>query len=69
MINPDSKELDSPLTVEEINLAMRKMQNNKAPVPDGFQVEFFKKFQDKLYPLLHAVYQELLQHGFIPPTL
>ena len=39
------KELDSPLTVEEITLAMRSMQNNKAPGPDGLPVEFLKDFR------------------------
>ena len=63
------KELDSPLTVEEITLAMRSMQNNKAPGLGGLLVEFLKRFQDKLSPLLHAVYKELLQHGILPPTL
>lgn len=48
---------------------MRNMQNNKAPGTDGFPVEFFKRFQDKLSPLLHAVYKESLQHGTLPPTL
>lgn len=45
------------------------MQNNKAPGPDGFSVEFLKKFQDKLSPLLHAVYDESLERGTFPPTL
>ena len=70
VINPDSaKDLDSPLSVEEITLAIRNMQNNKTPGPDGFSVEFFKRFQDKLSPLLHAVYKESLQYGILPPTL
>ena len=44
MINPDvAKELDLPdLTVEEINHTIKSMQNNKAPGPDGFPVEFFQ---------------------------
>ena len=48
---------------------MRNVQNNKAPGPDRFPVEFFKSFQDKLSPLLNAVYKESLQHGTLPPTL
>lgn len=70
MINPDvAKELDSPFTVEEITLATKSMQNNKAPGPDGFPVEFFFKIQAKLAPLLHSVYTASLQNGFLPPTL
>ncbi len=59
--------LDAPLAVEEIILALKSMQNNKAPGPDGFPVEFFKKFHDKLAPLLLSVYKE--SHGSLPPTL
>ncbi len=33
--------LDAPLAVEEIILALKSMQNNKAPGPDGFSVDFF----------------------------
>lgn len=70
VVNVDvAQKLDLPLTVEEITLAMRSMQNNKTPGLDGFPVEFFKRFQDKLSPLLHAVYIESLQHGTLPPTL
>lgn len=48
---------------------MKSMQNNKAPGPDGYPVEFFKRFQHKLAPLLHSVYIESLQNGSLPPTL
>ena len=44
LIDPDAaKKLDSPLTAEEIIFAMKNMQNNKAPGPDGFPIEFFFK--------------------------
>uniref|UniRef100_A0A3B5R5U9 Reverse transcriptase domain-containing protein n=1 Tax=Xiphophorus maculatus TaxID=8083 RepID=A0A3B5R5U9_XIPMA len=70
VINPNvAKELDLPLTIEEIVAAMKSMQSSKAPGPDGFPVEFFKKFQDKLSPILHAVYKESLQKGSLPHTL
>ncbi|XP_035478463.2 uncharacterized protein LOC118299115 [Scophthalmus maximus] len=47
---------------------MKSMQNNKAPGPDGYPVEFFQRFQHKLAPLLHSVYIESLQNGSLPPT-
>lgn len=61
--------LDSPLTTQELMLALQKMQNNKAPGPDGFPVEFFKAFQNQLVPLLHSVYVESLAKGSLPSTL
>ena len=65
----DIERLDSPLNVSEIVTAISEMQSNKAPGPDGFPVEFFKKFKDKLAPLLHSVYIESLESGSLPPTL
>lgn len=69
-INPELvNQLDSALTIQELNLALQSMQNNKAPGPDGLPVEFFKAFQAKLTPLLHSVYLESLSLGSLPPTL
>lgn len=69
-LNPESvNQLDSVLTIPELNSALQSMQNNKAPGPDGFPVEFFKAFQSKLIPLLHSVYVESLSLGCLPPTL
>lgn len=64
-----TKDLDLPLTVDEINTAINNMQNNKAPGPDGFPVAFFKRLQSKLAPILLSVYKESLQVGSLPPTL
>lgn len=63
------EELDSPLSIEEIMISIKSMQNNKAPGPDGFSVEFFKKIQNKLAPLLLSVYNESLKRGSLPQTL
>ena len=61
--------LDAPLSLEEVVFSIKAMQSNKAPGPDGFSVEFFKKFTNKLAPLLIAVYNESLERGSLPPTL
>ena len=50
-------------------LAIKSIQNSKAPGPDGFPIEFLKIFQAKLAPLLHSVYSESLRHGSLPPTV
>lgn len=52
-IDPDqAKELDAPLSLGELKFSIKAMQSNKAPGPDGFPIEFLKKFDDKLAPLL-----------------
>ncbi len=45
------------------------MQSSKAPGPDGFPIEFYKKFADLLGPLLVAVYNESFNTGTLPLTL
>lgn len=45
------------------------MQNNKAPRPDGFSVEYFLKIQNKLALLLFSVYNKSLEWGSLPQTL
>uniref|UniRef100_A0A669BRS1 Reverse transcriptase domain-containing protein n=1 Tax=Oreochromis niloticus TaxID=8128 RepID=A0A669BRS1_ORENI len=64
-----SDELDAPIKIEEIFGSIKCMQSRKAPGSDGFPAEFFKKFKDKLAPLLLDVYNESLRNGRLPPTL
>ena len=45
------------------------MQSGKAPGPDGYPVEFFKKFADKLLPLLLNMFNDSLDRGTLPQTL
>ena len=40
--------LEGPLGYDEVYHALRSMKNNKSPGTDGFTVEFFKFFWDKL---------------------
>lgn len=69
-IKPDQeKELDTPLSLEELKSSIKAMQSNKAPGPDGLPIEFFKKFIDKLSPLLLSVFNQSLESGLLSPTL
>lgn len=45
------------------------MQSNKAPGPDGFPADFYKKCIAKLAPLLSSMFNESLTCGSLPPTL
>lgn len=56
-----SSRLDELFTVDEIKVAIHSMQNGKCPGPDGFPIEFFKAFTDKLSPLLLNMFNESLQ--------
>lgn len=48
----DSQTLDAPLTVTEIKEAIHSMNSGKSPGPDGYPVEFYKRFSNQLAPLL-----------------
>lgn len=45
------------------------MRTGKSPGPDGYPPEFFKKFKDKLVPIMLEVFNESLGNGYLPPTL
>ena len=53
-VDPDlAIELDEPITLQEIGLAIKSMKNNTSPGIDGFPIEFFKffwsEFKDWIY--------------------
>lgn len=60
---------EQDLTLEEMNNGIMSLQSGKAPGPDGFPNDFYKKFKDKLAPLLLSVYEEALVNNILPPTL
>lgn len=69
-IEPGDREgLDRTLTQSEITTAIGDMRTGKSPGPDGYPPEFFKKFKDKLAPIMLEVFNESLGNGSLPPTL
>lgn len=62
-------ELGDSIRQQEVMEAIVAMQSGKAPGPDGFPIEFYKKFSALLSPLLVAVYNEAFEKGFLPLTL
>ena len=69
VISGDQKNsLDSPITVEEVKKAISSMRVGKSPGLDGFPSEYYKKFVDKLAPILKTVYDESFSLGKLPET-
>lgn len=60
--------LDDPLSLDELLVCLKSMQNGKAPGPDGFPVEFLKKFSDHLAPLMLDMFNDSLENGALPPS-
>lgn len=70
VINPTHKaELELPFRLTEILNAISAMQSGKAPGPDGYPVEFYKKISAKLAPLILEMFNDLLGSGALPQTL
>ncbi|KAF7643420.1 hypothetical protein LDENG_00239880 [Lucifuga dentata] len=55
--------------VEEIQEAIKSLQSGKSPGPDGFPVEFYKKFPKELSSVLTDMYHTCLSNGLLPTTL
>lgn len=57
------------MTIEEIDGAIWRMKTGKAPGPDGYPSEFYKKFASKVTPLLCKVSEEVLVKKSLPQTM
>uniref|UniRef100_A0A673FPW0 Reverse transcriptase domain-containing protein n=1 Tax=Sinocyclocheilus rhinocerous TaxID=307959 RepID=A0A673FPW0_9TELE len=62
-------QLEVPINIEELIQAATSLQCGKCPGPDGYPVEFYKKFMNKLAPILIEMYNESLKLLKLPQTL
>lgn len=62
-------ELETPITLEEIELAIHKLTAHKTPGPDGLGTEYYKEFSDTLAPHLLALFTESTAAGHLPSIL
>ena len=51
-LSPDqASSCEGQMTLDEMTFALKRMNSNKAPGPDGLSVEFYVKFWDRLHLL------------------
>lgn len=62
------KPLEEPISLEEVILAIRRLQGSKAPGPDSYTPEFYKTFSMEIAPLLLDVFNESSGRGLLPKT-
>lgn len=62
-------ELDAGITLEEINTAIAQFTNSKAPGPDGYVIEFYKKYCANLAPLMLRMFKRSKENAKLPQTL
>ena len=44
--------MEIPIQIEDVDLAIKSLKNNKCPSTDGLPIEFYKTFWGKLSPIL-----------------
>ena len=60
------RELDRPITLDEIKKAIKDMKLNKSPGPDGIPIEFYLEFIDIIAPKLMIVFNHIYVKGIEP---
>ena len=61
--------LEETIKLQEIVDSIHKMQSGKSPGPDGYTVEFYKKFSPQLTPLLLEMFNHSFIQSHLPQTL
>lgn len=61
--------LERPLDGQEIEHSIKEMQSGKTSGPDGFPVEFYKKFSSQLTPLLLSLFNHSFERSALPQSL
>lgn len=59
--------MEEPISSREVIEAI-KVKPNKAPGPDGYPIEYYKKFQEALVPDLENRFNAILQGALMPDT-
>ena len=62
----ETKQLvDRPINLDEIYEAIKTMKNNKCPGADGITIKLYKKFIDRITPLLLEVFRKATQESML----
>lgn len=60
--------MEEPILPQEISEAIKRVKPNKAPGPDGFPIEYYKKFSGVLIPALEKLFNAILRGAPMPDT-
>ena len=58
--------LNRPITRAEVEAAINSLPTKKSPDPDGFTVEFYQTYKEKLVPLLLKLFQTIQKEESFP---
>ena len=62
----ETENINRPITSTEIKTVIKNLPTSKSPGPDGFPGEFYKKFREKLTPILLKLFQKIAEEGKLP---
>uniref|UniRef100_A0A8D0AP61 Reverse transcriptase domain-containing protein n=1 Tax=Sander lucioperca TaxID=283035 RepID=A0A8D0AP61_SANLU len=63
------KELNANITLEEVKEAIQSFPNGKTPGPDGFSIEFYKAYSDKVAPIMLRMFNHSIVTRHLPESL
>jgi exonuclease III len=66
--NSQNESLIQEITQEEISDIIKHLPNNKSPGSDGLTYEFYKLTEEKITPLLHKIFNQVLSSGALPKS-
>ena len=61
--------MENPFTENEIATAIKNLNKNKSPGPDGLTNKFYKTFQGQLVPILKKVADQAVERGRLPKEM
>lgn len=64
-----TRDLEAPLSRDEIARAIAEFPRSKAPGSDGLPVEFYSTYSDQLIPRLLALYNSIFDSSDLPASM
>lgn len=65
----ERREMESPLTLEELQRAVAELSGKKSPGPDGLPLEIYKQYGEVLLPELLEVLEWAVKEGRLPSSM
>jgi hypothetical protein len=67
MLNQDQVNyLNIPITLKEIEAAVKSLPTKKSPGPESFSTEFYQIFKEELIPKLLKIFHKIETEGTLP---